>query len=326
MNRELEQNIFDSTIDFFERAKQVFDFQYQNNQLYQDFCRYLSVHPNQINQLEDIPFLPIECFKSHQIISNSLQAKLIFRSSRTTSQTASEHYVAEPKIYEQAIAQGFEQQFGSISNYCIVALLPSYFERNDASLVYMTDYLMTCSSHPRNGYYLHNYEELAKTLHDLEEMRQATILLGVSFALLDFAAAYPMQLNHTKIIETGGMKGRRKEITREQLHSILHSAFQSEHIYSEYGMTELLSQAYFDERKSFLPAHTMRVLIREISDPLSYMPIGKSGAINVVDLANLYSCSFIATQDIGKRIDKSRFQVLGRTDNSDLRGCNLMVF
>lgn len=325
MSNQLEQQIFDTQIPFEQRALAVFDYQYHHNSIYRDFCNYLNRKPTGISRLEQIPFIPIELFKSHRIISDEKEAERIFRSSGTTGQVTSQHVVADCNIYDQSIQQGIEKFFGPLNQYCVLALLPSYLERQDASLVYMADYMMQVSSHPYNGFYLDNFSELKNRIIQLQDQQQPTLLLGVTFALLDFAEQYPMDLAGIKLIETGGMKGRRKELTRNELHHQLKSAFQLDQIYSEYGMTEMLSQAYFTENQLFYPSDTLKILIREINDPLNYLNNGESGAINVIDLANLYSCSFIATQDIGQAFQDGGFQVLGRTDNSDLRGCNLMI-
>lgn len=323
--KALEQIIFDSSISFEKKAILVFQYQYQYIPVYQSFCDYLSRNPSCVSSIHDIPFLPVEMFKYHTMLSTEAEYETIFRSSKTTGEQASEHFIASCSLYERAILQGFTSEYGDPSNYCILGLLPSYLERDDASLVYMVNYLMSCSGHKDNGFYLHNYKELAVTLSSLIAQGQQVILFGVSFALLDMAEQVPMDLGKTIIIETGGMKGKRKEMIREELHGLLKDSFQVEHIHSEYGMTECLSQAYYQQNNRFSPSSTMQIIIREIQDPFHFLPYGKSGAINIIDLANIYSCSFLATQDIGKVYENNQFEVLGRTDFSDIRGCNLMV-
>lgn len=321
----LKESIFDKQIPFEQRAFDVFHYQYQNVAVYKKFCDLLGRTPNSCTHLTDIPFLPVESFKNQQILDKTKDSETIFRSSGTTGQIPSQHFVADSSLYERSIMNGFEQFFSHPSDYCIIALLPSYLERNDASLVYMADYLLHASSHPYNGFFLDNYKELSSRLSELIQKGEKVILLGVTFALLDLAEQYPQDLDHIYIIETGGMKGRREEMTREQLHTTLKDSFSVQQVYSEYGMTEMLSQAYFTSENGFQPSSTLQVLIREITDPFHYLEDGKQGAINIIDLANLHSCSFIATQDIGKRNKDGSFQVLGRTDVSELRGCNLMV-
>ena len=325
INQQLEQTIFNKSLPFKERAFAVFNYQFEHCAIYKEFCQQLDCEPTSIEELEDIPFLPIELFKSQKITSDERGTETIFRSSGTTGQMTSQHFVADLNLYERSILNGFQQQFGDVEQYCILGLLPSYLERQDASLVHMVDFLMAKSAHPKNGFYLNNLQQLSKTIYQLEEAKQPTLLFGVTFALLDFAEQYPIQMQSTKIVETGGMKGRRKEITRATLHKILQKAFHQNTIFSEYGMTELLSQAYFTDKGNFKPSSTMQVLCRELNDPFHYVEHGTTGALNIIDLANLYSCSFIATQDIGKVYSNGNFDVLGRMDYADVRGCNLMV-
>ncbi len=324
MTNSLEENIFNQNIPFEQRALSVYAHQYKHNGIYRAFNDHLNRNPVNVATISDIPFLPISFFKQHRIISDDRNQERIFRSSGTTGQISSQHFVADCTLYERAIKLGFEHYFGDLSQYTILALLPSYLERQDASLVYMADYMMQQSNHSDNGFYLDNFGQLAYKISELLANKQRVILLGVTFALLDFAEQYAQPFPELLIFETGGMKGRRKEITREELHNQLKTAFGVEHIYSEYGMTELLSQAYFT-KEAFQPAPTMRILIREINDPFAYVPVGQTGGINVIDLANINSCSFIATQDIGRKLAHNQFDVLGRLDYSDLRGCNLMV-
>lgn len=323
--KQLEALIFNPSISFKEKALAVFHYQYEYSAVYREFCQLLYVEPNQVKELTDIPFLPIETFKYHQILSKERGYETIFRSSGTTGQVKSQHFVADLELYEQSILNGFEMIYGNVQDYCILGLLPSYLERKDASLVHMVDFLMTKSAHKDNGFYLENYAQLHRKLTDLIAQNQKVILIGVTFALLDFAEQFPMNLSSVIVVETGGMKGRRKELTRNQLHKILNDAFQTPMIHSEYGMTELLSQAYWLKRGVFQPSSTMNVLVREVNDPFHYLPNGKTGALNIIDLSNIYSCSFIATQDLGQKFNDNTFTVLGRVDYSDLRGCNLMI-
>ena len=325
VNNQLETLIFNESVPFLERALAVFEYQYSSVSIYKEFCDQLQRTPKNVRSLQQIPFLPIEFFKYHKLLTTDRGFEKLFRSSGTTGQVKSNHFVADLSIYEQAIINGFRHQYGDVSKYCILGLLPSYLERKDASLVHMIDFLMQASDHKHNGFYLDNLSTLQNTLRRLIDQQQPTILIGVTFALLDLAEQYPMNLDDVIVMETGGMKGRREEMTRSQLHKQLKQAFKVPLIHSEYGMTELLSQAYFTESGHFQPSPTMRILIREINDPFAYQEEGKSGALNIVDLANLYSCSFIATQDIGKAYKNNHFDVLGRIDASDLRGCNLMV-
>lgn len=323
--KQLELLIFDENRSFEDKALAVFQYQYAHVAIYKEFCDLLGVNPNQVYQLTDIPFLPIETFKYHQILTKERGFETIFRSSGTTGQIKSQHFVADLELYEKSILNGFEMIYGNIQDYCILGLLPSYLERKDASLVHMVDFLMTKSTHKDNGFYLDNYAQLQRKLTELIAAKQNVILIGVTFALLDFAEQFPMDLSSVIVVETGGMKGRRKELTRNQLHNTLNTAFQTPMIHSEYGMTELLSQAYWLKRGVFQPSSTMNVFVREINDPFHYLTNGKTGALNIIDLSNIYSCSFISTQDIGQKYDDGCFTILGRVDFSDLRGCNLMV-
>ncbi len=324
--QELEQKIFNVTNETFEAvALEVFRYQYENVAVYRKYVAALGVNVREVQTLSQIPFLPISFFKMQQIVANGKNAKLVFESSGTTGMVSSKHYITRPEIYEKSLLKGFQQAFGDPKKYCFVALLPNYLERQNSSLVYMVNHLMQESQHPKNGFYLYNHEELYETLQELEAQKQPTLLFGVSFALLDFSEKYVLALQHTKIIETGGMKGRRKEITREELHNTLCDAFGTSQIYSEYGMTELLSQAYSQKQDEYHCPAWMSVVLREVNDPFSYVKQGEKGGINIIDLANLYSCSFIETQDLGCINANGSFSVLGRFDTSDVRGCNLMV-
>ena len=306
-------------------ALQVFLIQYEGNPLYREYCKALRIDPGNVDCLARIPFLPVSFFKTHQIITGTKQAaELIFESSGTTGETPSKHYVTDAAIYERSLVQGFEQFYGPVDQYAILALLPSYLERKNASLVHMARVLMEKSGLAANGFYINEWDRLANTLTALEQSGQKTLLLGVTFALLDFADSHPMSLRNTIVMETGGMKGRREELTRAAVHELLKKQWQLNQVHSEYGMTELLSQAYAPADGIFSCSNTMRVLIRDINDPLEISDSG-NGCLNIIDLANINSCAFIATEDIGNLHANGSFEVLGRMDHSALRGCSLMV-
>ena len=302
-----------------------FRFQYHHNTIYKTFCDLLDKPPSQVGTLLDIPFLPIEFFKTHRIVSSSDPPQAIFESSGTTQSSTSKHLVPDISLYEESFLKGFSLFYGPVKEYCILALLPAYLERKGSSLVYMVDEMVARSHHPDSGFYLYDLEALHQKLLELEKRGTKTLLIGVSFALLGLAEQFPMKLDNTIIMETGGMKGRRKELIREELHGILTNAFGVPSIHSEYGMTELLSQAYSKGNGIFETPPWMKIVTRDTEDPLSLQAMGKTGGINIIDLANVYSCSFIATQDLGKTFPDGSFEVLGRFDNSDIRGCNLMV-
>jgi hypothetical protein len=293
--------------------------------VYGKFLNFLGVSAHSVKEISDIPFLPIEVFKAHPVVSGQFEPQEIFTSSGTTGADTSKHYVRELDLYTASFRKTFNRFYGPVSNYCVLALLPAYLERTGSSLVFMANDFISQSQHPLSGFYLNNLAELSEILQKLESEKQPTLLLGVSFALLDLAEQFPQKLQHTLVMETGGMKGRRKELTRSELHDILKTAFNLEKIHSEYGMTELLSQAYSKGDGLFSCPPWMRVLIREQSDPLNYAPTGKTGGINVIDLANIDSCSFIATSDLGRLHINGNFEVLGRFDSSDVRGCNLLI-
>ena len=315
-----------STQKQFEKiALKTFRFQYENNHVYQDFCNFLKVDSGKVKTLKQIPFLPIAFFKSHQVLSNSYTVQATFTSSGTTGQITSKHLVTDLSVYEESYRNAFSQFYGNIEDYVVLALLPSYLEREGSSLIYMVDDLIKKTNNPDSGFYLHNYHELIQKLELLEKENQNIILIGVTYALLDLLEIQKFNLKNTIIMETGGMKGKRKEIIREELHQILCQGFGVNAIHSEYGMTELLSQAYSLGNGVFECPNWMQILVRDTEDALSYVENGKTGGINVIDLANINSCSFISTQDLGKKFDNNSFQVLGRFDNSDIRGCNLMV-
>ncbi|WP_341200235.1 acyl transferase [Croceibacter atlanticus] len=323
----LREDIFKITseLEFNTLALRVFKFQYEANAVYQKFCKLLDKHPSNVNSLRDIPFIPIEFFKSHDILSSKEPIVKTFTSSGTTGSQTSKHFITDLTIYEDSFNIAFQEFYGNPEDYAILALLPSYLERDGSSLIYMANNLIADSKHPKSGFYLHNLEDLAQTLKALDASGQKTLLIGVSFALLDLVDAYSFQLENTIVMETGGMKGRRKEMIREELHEILSKGFGVNNIHSEYGMTELLSQAYSNGQGVFNCPKHMKILIRDPEDALTYLTKGKTGGINVIDLANLNSCSFIATQDLGKQISETDFEILGRFDHSDVRGCNLMV-
>jgi hypothetical protein len=314
-----------SAAGFDALAIDLFRYQYLNNELYHSFCDALHTPVDAVQKLSQIPFLPISFFKTHKVITRpAVQPQLTFESSGTTGETPSRHFVADARIYEQSLLQGFEQYYGPAEDYTILALLPSYLERKNASLVHMAKTLMDKSRQPDNGFYINEWDSLQQVLKKLENAGSKTLLLGVTFALLDFAAACPTPLQHTIVMETGGMKGRREEMTRTAVHELLKQQFGLRHIHSEYGMTELLSQAYAPRNGIFSCTNTMKVLIRDINDPLDVSDHG-TGCINVIDLANIYSCSFIATDDIGYLAPNGTFEVRGRLDHSALRGCSLMA-
>lgn len=329
--KNLEKRIFkiDSEQEFNSIAIEIFRLQAKFNPIYKKFIEYLKIKPDQIYSIEQIPFLPIEFFKTYKIITQYYEKPIgdftIFKSSGTTGMNRSTHYIYNISLYKKSLLSGFVEYFGEPKNYTILALLPSYIEAGNSSLVYMVNELIKKTEKKDSGFYLYDHKKLAYKLKNLNEKAEKTILFGVSYALLDFAQFIEKEeFNNLTIIETGGMKGRKKEITREELHQEIAKSFVGAKIYSEYGMTEMLSQAYSKEDGIFIPTKTMKVMIRDIYDPLSYVEDRKTGGINVIDLANLYSCSFISTKDLGRKNNKG-FEVLGRFDNSDIRGCNLMI-
>lgn len=324
----IEERIFNinSGTEFDALALDIFHLQAAENPVYAAFLAHLGVDHDTVTSIADIPFLPIELFKSHRVITGSRSPALHFDSSGTTGQLPSRHYLVSEAIYRESFVRTFTANYGKPEALCILALLPSYMERGNASLVYMMDHLTGLSKHPDSGFYLDDLEGLSVVLKQRVQDEQPTLLLGVSFALLDLAEAFPMELSTNIIVmETGGMKGRRKEMIREELHAILRNAFSTKEIHSEYGMTELLSQAYAKDGKCFRPPPWMRVITRDLYDPLALMPPARSGGINIIDLANMYSCSFIATGDVGLVYHDGAFEITGRFDQAEVRGCNLMV-
>ena len=314
-----------SETDFMQSAIRIFRFQFEKNPVYREFVIHTKGKNPKINKLEDIPFLPISFFKTHKVISSFSDKYKIFESSGTTGENTSRHYVSDISIYEKSFTECFKLFFGDIKDYELLALLPSYAERENSSLIYMVDYLQKKSLSPDAGFFLYNHQELFQKLLSNESSRKKTILIGVSFALLDFFLNFKIELKNTMIIETGGMKGRGKELVREELHKIIKSATGSANALSEYGMTELLSQAYCTDGKHFQTPAWLKILIRDTYDPFSYLAENKSGAINIIDLANINSCSFIETSDLGRIVPEKGFEVLGRYDFSDIRGCNLLT-
>lgn len=321
-------DIFKITNDqeFNNLALSVFKFQYLNNEVYKAFVDSLGVVPENIHHYSQVPFLPIEFFKSRDVICNGKGKDfIVFTSSSTTSQTPSRHLVSDIALYEKSFIKGFEKVYGKPFDYAILALLPNYLEREGSSLVYMFDKLIKLSNQQESGFFLDDYDKLIRVLNKLKTEGKKTLLIGVTYALLDLAAK-ELKLNDNFIVmETGGMKGRRAELLKEELHLLLKQKLEVAAIHSEYGMTELLSQAYSKGEGIFECPPWMKILIRDIDDPLSYVGENKTGGINVIDLANLNSCSFIATQDLGRLKGNGRFELMGRFDNSDIRGCNLMV-
>lgn len=306
-------------------ALEIFQYQFENNPIYRSFCDLLCVHPSSVSTIFEIPFLPIEFFKSKPILSTTNPIEKTFISSGTTGSVVSKHFVSDLKIYHHSFEKGFRHFYGDITDYTILALLPSYLERDGSSLVYMINHLINSSKNKNSGFYLKDIEQLKNQLLQLENNSKKTLLVGVTFALLDLVETYQFDLKNTIVMETGGMKGKRKEIIREELHAILKSGFGVKTIHSEYGMTELLSQAYSNGNGKFTCPPWMKVLIRDPEDALTIQNHSKIGGINIIDLANINSCSFIATQDLGKLNSDGTFEIIGRFDNSDIRGCNLMA-
>lgn len=329
---DIRNEIFQVTENNFEDlALRIFRFQYEQNAFYRQYCNAININAGHINTLEQIPFLPIQFFKSHKISSWKFEHAVIFESSGTTGSVNSKHFVKDTSIYEESFLKTFEQFYGDVKTYAIIGLLPSYLERKNSSLVWMVNELIKRSQHPQSGFYLYDFEKLKAVLEQNEKEKQPTLLIGVTYALLDFFEQHPLQLKYTTIMETGGMKGRREELTRRSVHEQLKKNTGIDAIHSEYGMTELLSQAYSKKEGIFNCPPGMKILLRSEDDPFEiYLP-GKrgnsftNGVINVIDLANLSSCSFIATDDMGKLYNDGSFEILGRLDNSDVRGCSLML-
>lgn len=312
--------------DEFERlALELFDYQFQHNEVYGRFVSMLGKKPGFISCIEEIPFLPVEFFRTHRVVSGDFNAETVFESSGTTSENSSKHYVVDFGMYEKSFTAGFRTFFGDSSCINIFALLPSYHQRQHSSLIYMVERLMFNSNRSFGGFYMDNTDELRGELLKALHSGNRVMLIGVTYALLDLVEEAELPLPGAIIIETGGMKGRRKEITREELHTKLMKGFHVDAIGSEYGMTELLSQAWSKGNGIFCCPPWMKVLMRDPEDPFSYVPYGRTGGINIIDLANINSCGFIATQDLGKMRTSGSFEVLGRFDNSDIRGCSLLI-
>jgi phenylacetate-coenzyme A ligase PaaK-like adenylate-forming protein len=310
--------------DLIRQALAVFQFQYSHNPVYQLYTDSLRIDPRSVRTLTQIPFLPIGFFKTHRVVATDLEPEAVFESSGTTHTGNSRHYVKSLALYRKSFTRGFERSYGPVGDWCIIGLLPSYLERSNSSLVRMADELITMSGHPDSGFYLYDHEKLFETLNRLEAAGQKTLLIGVSFALLDLAEKYKMELKHTVVMETGGMKGRRKEMIRAELHEVLKERLGLPVIHAEYGMTELLSQAWSAGGGLFRPVPWMKALIRSEDDPFDLREEG-AGILNIIDLANIYSCSFLATEDVGTVRTDGNFEVSGRVDNSDIRGCSLLV-
>jgi phenylacetate-coenzyme A ligase PaaK-like adenylate-forming protein len=312
--------------EFLQKSLETFRYQYTNNSVYKQWTDLLKVKPEKVESLSQIPFLPIEFFKRFEIISGEKNSNaVVFTSSSTTSQTPSKHLVNDISIYETSFRKAFSLFYGDVTDYCIMALLPGYLERKGSSLVYMCDRLIKESAHPLSGFFLNNFEKLQQNIRDLNKSGQKTLLIGVSYALMDLADKNILLNDNFIVMETGGMKGKRKELLKEELHAYLKKGFNVDKIHSEYGMTELLSQAYSTGEGKFKSPPWMRFLVREVTDPLCFRNDNKTGGINVIDLANINSCSFIATQDLGKLNEDGELELMGRYDNSDVRGCNLML-
>jgi len=323
----LTQNIFSISTEqqFKTVALDVFKFQFENNSIYRSFCDLLYINPSDVKTLKDIPFLPIQFFKSHHVLSSANPIEETFTSSGTTGSITSQHLVTDISLYQNSYLNAFQHFYGNIDDYVVLALLPNYLERKGSSLVYMANDLINKSKNKHSGFYLNQYDDLIEKLEYLESIGQKTLLIGVTFALLNLIEKQQFKLKHTIIMETGGMKGMRKELIREELHQILADGFGVEKIHSEYGMTELLSQAYSKGNGLFSCPNWMKVLTRDPEDALTILESSKTGGLNIIDLANLNSCSFIATQDLGKVHNNGNFEVIGRFDSSDIRGCNLMA-
>jgi hypothetical protein len=321
----LEHRIFEvGHPDLTRLAIDIFHFQYQNNPLYRSYTDMIGADPHAIHEIDQIPFLPVSFFKTHTVRTTDFTAEIVFESSGTSGTGGSRHEVRSLPLYRQSFIAGFEHFYGPVTDWCIIGLLPAYLERSNSSLVLMVDELIRMSGHSASGFYLYEHDKLYDLLQRLEDRGQKTLLIGVTFALLDFAEKYSMSLRHTVVMETGGMKGRRREITRQELHGYLTERLGLEVIHAEYGMTELLSQAYSAGHGLFKSVPWMKALIRKEDDPFAVTMQGE-GILNIIDLANLYSCAFLATEDIGKIHADGRFEVSGRVDNSDIRGCSQLV-
>jgi len=331
-NTDLEKKLFAASADNFSAlALEIFRFQYEYNPVYQQYCDVINTDVAAVDRLEKIPFLPVSFFKTHAVKTTEFEPEAVFESSGTTTSVNSRHLVKDLAIYRKSFMTCYERFYGSPRSKCILGLLPSYLERNNSSLVMMTDELIKASADPLSGFYLYDLEKLHRTILHNELLKLPTLLIGVTYALLEFAEKYPMQLRHTIVMETGGMKGRREEMTRHQVHELLQKQFAIGLVHSEYGMTELLSQAYSKGDGIFHCPAWMKILLRDEDDPFHVTGADGAinhpltGAINIIDLANIYSCSFIATDDIARLQSNGSFEVLGRMDSSDIRGCSLLT-
>lgn len=329
---EFEKRVFAASSDNFNGlAIELFRFQYENNSIYQQYCNAIKIDVTAVDSIQKIPFLPISFFKTHKVKTTGFNTDTVFESSGTTNSVNSKHYIKAIDVYRQSFTTCFEKFYGHPKNKCILGLLPSYLERKNSSLVFMTEELIKASANDLSGFYLYDHEKLHRTIIHNELLKIPTLLIGVTYALLDFAEQYPMQLRHTIVMETGGMKGKREEMTREEVHALLQERLGVSLVHSEYGMTELLSQAYSKGDGIFHCPGWMKILLRSEDDPFHISTAAGSekkpatGIINIIDLANIYSCSFIATDDIGRLHANESFEVLGRLDSSDIRGCSLMV-
>ncbi len=326
MTEITKEEIFsiDSPIQFEDVALRIFKYQAEFVPVYAEFVKHLGIQPSQVERIEDIPFLPIEFFKSHQVSVPMDNSSIVFSSSGTTGTITSKHHVKDISLYEHSFNKAFELFYGDVSNYMVIALLPSYLERGGSSLIYMYDQLIKNSKDERSGFYLNEFEKIKSIIQENEGFKKV-LLIGVTYALLDFAEQFPFAMENCIVMETGGMKGRRKEMLREEVHAILCEAFHISNVHSEYGMTELLSQAYSNGKGIFRTPPWMKILIRETQDPFAYQKFERSGGINIIDLANVHSCAFIASKDLGKQYADERFEVIGRFDDAEIRGCNLLV-
>lgn len=324
LNAAFVNNILDETEDFTQKALQLMKIQHTCNSVYRQWNDVLQSDIASVASLTQIPFLPISLFKTHRVMCGKFEAENIFESSGTTHQQTSRHYIKDRDLYKKCFLKIFQMFYGDVKEWCIIGLLPSYLERKNSSLVFMADELIKQTAHPKSGFYLYDFKRLKDVLTELEKSGQKALLIGVTFALLDFAEQYPVNLQHTIVMETGGMKGRRKELTREEVHAILCRQFGVATVHSEYGMTELLSQAYSKGHGRFYCPPWMKALVRDEEDPLLIKETGR-GVLNIIDLANVYSCAFIATDDAGVVHEDGTFEVLGRMDTSDIRGCSLMI-
>ncbi len=322
-----EEKIFSisNQLEFEKLTLDIFHYQAENNAVYQEYLSHLKKNPNQISRIEDIAFLPIEFFKSHKVVSTNKATQAVFTSSGTSGNGTSKHFVTDVSLYEKSFKKTFAHFYGNVTDYCVLALLPSYLEREGSSLIYMVKHLIKDSKHPKSGFYLHNHNDLISCVEELQKSKQKILLFGVSFALLDLAEKHRLNAENLLIMETGGMKGKRQEMTRNVLHKQLCSQLGVRQIHSEYGMTELLSQAYSKGNALFETPPWMKIMIRELYDPFGIEQNGRTGGVNIIDLANVHSCSFIETQDLGRLHHDGSFEILGRFDHADIRGCNLLV-